>query len=79
VISGRYSKSRIELLPAREHAHDPTGLRDDVHHCLDSRRALDHTTTVAFSGVMITAAAMVVIVVMWWPTIFWRHAAVRAR
>ena len=78
VISGRYPKSRIELLPAREHTHDPTGLRDDVHHRLDSRRALDHPATVAFSGMMIPAAAMMipaaammVIVVVWGPTIFW--------
>ena len=79
MISGRYPKSRLELLSAREHAHDPTGLRDDIHHRFDSRRALDHPATVAFSGMMIPAAAVVVIMVVWGPTIFWRHTAVRAR
>ena len=75
MISRRYPKSRVELLPAREYAHDSTRLRDDVHHRLDSRRALDHPATVAFSGMMIPAAAMVVR----GPTIFWRHTTVRAR
>ena len=59
------NESRIELLSAREDAHDLAGLRDDVHHRLDRGWALDHpaaaAVAVAFSGMIVSAAAMVVV------------------
>ena len=74
------STSRIKFLPACEDAYNPTRLRDNIHHSLDSRGSLHHPSPASPSA---PAAAMVIVVVVvvmavGWSTIFWRHAAIRA-
>jgi hypothetical protein len=68
------SRIGIEFLPAREHAHDPTRLRNYVHHSLDCGRALDHPPAATTPAVVMMITMMVVV---GRSTIFRRGAVVR--
>ena len=71
--------SRIKFLPACEDAYDPTRLRDNIHHGLDSRWSLDHPPAASASAPAAAMVMVVVVVVMvvGWSTLFWRDAAIR--
>jgi len=77
--AGSSPSSWIKFLPACENAYDSTRLCDDVHHGLDSRRSLHHPSAASAAAAAMVVIVMVVVMVLGWPTVFWRHAAIRAR
>lgn len=71
--------SRIKFLSTGENAYNPTWLRDNVHHGLDSRRSLHHRSPSSSPAAAMVVVVVVVVMVLGWSTIFWRHATIRAR
>lgn len=57
----RFASSRIEFLPAGKNAYDPTRLCNNVHHSLDSRRSLHHTSSTSATA---PAATMMVVMII---------------